>query len=50
METQIDPSIKPTKLNIQTKERQTIKIECEYKEYLHDIVFLMASRARWTSE
>lgn len=27
----IDPSIKPTKLNIQTKEKQTIQIECEYK-------------------
>jgi hypothetical protein len=27
---QIDPSVKPVKLNIQTKEKQTIQIGCEY--------------------
>lgn len=27
---QIDPSVRPAKLNIQTKESQTIQIECEY--------------------
>jgi hypothetical protein len=29
---QIDPSVKPVKLNIQTKEKQTIQIECEYTD------------------
>jgi hypothetical protein len=47
---QIDPSVKPVKLNIQTKDKQTIQIQCECADACVSPCGLTVSRARWTPE